>query len=85
MDEAKVINIFSRHDRENAPRLLFSIELPCSAKVIELASYEPDYLVRLATPATEAMELTVVLEIKGMLTEEDKAKARSRPAGGSPR
>jgi type III restriction enzyme len=37
-------------------------------------SYEPDYLVRLATPATEAMELTVVLEIKGMLTEEDKAK-----------
>jgi type III restriction enzyme len=37
-------------------------------------SYEPDYLVRLATPATETMELTVVLEIKGMLTEEDKAK-----------
>ena len=37
-------------------------------------SYEPDYLVRLVTPATEAMELTVVLEIKGMLTEEDKAK-----------
>jgi type III restriction enzyme len=37
-------------------------------------SYEPDYVVRLATPATEAPELTVVLEIKGMLTEEDKAK-----------
>ena len=37
-------------------------------------SYEPDYLVRLATPATEAPELTVVLEIKGMLSEEDKAK-----------
>ena len=37
-------------------------------------SYEPDYLVRLATSATEAMEVTVVLEIKGMLTEEDKAK-----------
>lgn len=36
MDEAKVINIFSRHDRENAPRLLFSIELPWSAVVIEL-------------------------------------------------
>jgi hypothetical protein len=36
MDEAKVINIFSRHDRENAPRLLFSIELPCSAIVIKL-------------------------------------------------
>jgi type III restriction enzyme len=35
-------------------------------------SYEPDYLVRLATPATKAK--TVVLEIKGMLTEEDKAK-----------
>jgi type III restriction enzyme len=37
-------------------------------------SYEPDYLVRLATPGTQARELTVVLEIKGMLTEEDKAK-----------
>jgi hypothetical protein len=37
-------------------------------------SYEPDYLVRLGTPRTETMELTVVLEIKGMLTEEDKAK-----------
>jgi type III restriction enzyme len=37
-------------------------------------NYEPDCLVRLAMPATEAMELTVVLEIKGMLTEEDKAK-----------
>jgi type III restriction enzyme len=37
-------------------------------------SYEPDYLVRLAIPATEAPELTVVLEIKGMLSEEDKAK-----------
>jgi type III restriction enzyme len=34
-------------------------------------SYEPDYLVRLAAPE---FELTVVLEIKGMLTEEDKAK-----------
>ena len=37
-------------------------------------SYEPDYLVRLATPAAGAPALTVVLEIKGMLTEEDKAK-----------
>jgi type III restriction enzyme len=30
--------------------------------------------VRLAFLATEALELSVVLEIKGMLTEEDKAK-----------
>ncbi|MFZ0494748.1 MAG: hypothetical protein WBD78_04815 [Methylocella sp.] len=37
-------------------------------------SYEPDCLVRLANPVTEAPELTVVLEVKGMLTEEDKAK-----------
>ena len=29
---------------------------------------------RLATPAANAPALTVVLEIKGMLTEEDKAK-----------
>ncbi|MGB6174896.1 MAG: hypothetical protein WBF43_00815 [Methylocella sp.] len=36
--------------------------------------YEPDYLVRLATPATGVIELTAVLDIKGMLTEEDKAK-----------
>jgi type III restriction enzyme len=34
-------------------------------------SYEPDYLVRLVKPE---VELTVVLEIKGMITEEDKAK-----------
>jgi type III restriction enzyme len=37
-------------------------------------SYEPDYLVSMAPNATEAPALTVVLEIKGMLTEEDKAK-----------
>jgi type III restriction enzyme len=37
-------------------------------------SYEPDYLVRLVSHAVEAHRLTVVLEIKGMLTEEDKAK-----------
>jgi type III restriction enzyme len=37
-------------------------------------SYEPDYLVRLTPPAADAAAPTVVLEIKGMLTEQDKAK-----------
>lgn len=37
-------------------------------------SYEPDYLVRLAPRGQGLPSLTVVLEIKGMLTEEDKAK-----------
>ena len=37
-------------------------------------SYEPDYLVRLAPHAAETQAITVVLEIKGMLTDEDKAK-----------
>ena len=37
-------------------------------------SYEPDYLVRLAPSVEGSPSLTVVLEIKGLLTEEDKAK-----------
>ena len=37
-------------------------------------SYEPDYLVRLVAPSADAPAVTVVLEIKGMLTEEDRAK-----------
>ena len=37
-------------------------------------SYEPDYVVHLVAPEVDAPALTVVLEIKGMLTEEDKAK-----------
>ena len=37
-------------------------------------SYEPDYLVRLLPSSVEAAAITLVLEIKGMLTEEDKAK-----------
>ena len=37
-------------------------------------SYEPDYLVRLVASSADAPALTVVLEIKGMLTDEDRAK-----------
>lgn len=37
-------------------------------------SYEPDFLVRLAPHTAGAPAVVVVLEIKGMLTEEDKAK-----------
>jgi type III restriction enzyme len=37
-------------------------------------SYEPDYLVCMVPHTAEAPTLTVVLEIKGMLTDDDKAK-----------